>query len=126
MGKQSTWGVINRLSALNKMYQSLLCLCLAALCSAAVPQSGYAPEKLPPKPFSYQYGVADDYSKANFQKTESQDANGNVIGSFVIALPDGRIQTTKYTADHVVGFLAEVTYQGEAIYPKETKPYKGN
>ena len=51
---------------------------------------------------------------------------GNVIGQFVIALPDGRIQTTKYTADHVVGFVAEVTYQGEAIYPKETKPYKGN
>ena len=51
---------------------------------------------------------------------------GNVIGQFVIALPDGRIQTTKYTADHVVGFIAEVTYQGEAIYPKETKPYKGN
>ena len=41
----------------------------------ATPQGGYAVEKLPPKPFSYQYGVSDDYSKANFQKTESQDSN---------------------------------------------------
>merc|ERR1719215_1641212 len=52
----------------------------------------YKPEKLPPQPFAYEYGVADDYSKANFKKTESQDAEGKVIGSFVIALPDGRIQ----------------------------------
>eukprot|EP00091_Calanus_sinicus_P025392 TRINITY_DN9672_c0_g1_i1.p1 TRINITY_DN9672_c0_g1~~TRINITY_DN9672_c0_g1_i1.p1 ORF type:complete len:108 (+),score=37.26 TRINITY_DN9672_c0_g1_i1:280-603(+) len=107
------------------MFKSTICLCLLAA-AYATPQGGYAVEKLPPKPFNYQYGVSDDYSKANFQKTESQDANGNVIGSFVIALPDGRIQTTKYTADHVQGFVAEVTYQGEAVYPKETKPYGAN
>merc|ERR1711936_1124505 len=59
-----------------------------------------------PQPFAYEYGVADDYSKANFKKTESQDGNGVVTGSFVIALPDGRIQTTTYTADHVNGFVA--------------------
>merc|ERR1711997_65288 len=60
----------------------------------------------PPQPFAYEYGVADDYSKANFKKTESQDGNGVVTGSFVIALPDGRIQTTTYTADHHNGFVA--------------------
>ena len=49
-----------------------------------------------------------------------------MIGSFVIALPDGRIQTTKYTADHVLGFVAEVTFQGEAVYPKEANSYAGN
>ena len=51
---------------------------------------------------------------------------GNVIGQYVIALPDGRIQTTSYTADHVNGYIAEVTYQGTAVYPKETKPYSAN
>merc|ERR1719281_1845544 len=80
----------------------------------------YAPvEKLPPQPFAYEYGVADDYSKANFKKTETQDANGVVSGSFTIALPDGRIQTTKYTADHVNGFVADVTYEGTPVYPPE-------
>ena len=100
-------------------------------------------EEGPPKPYNYQYGVSDDYSKANFQKTESQDGNvrfktllliifnkplfqGNVKGQYVIALPDGRIQTTSYTADHVNGYIAEVTYQGTPVYPKETKPYSAN
>ena len=76
-------------------------------------------EKLPPQPFAYEYGVNDDYSKANFKKTETQDAQGNVQGSFVIALPDGRIQTTAYTADHYNGFVAEVTYEGTPVYPPE-------
>merc|ERR1712123_318851 len=59
------------------------------------PAPAYAPvEKLPPQPYAYEYGVADDYSKANFKKTETQDAEGKVAGSFTIALPDGRIQTT--------------------------------
>merc|ERR1711899_261474 len=65
----------------------------------APPPAVYKEEKLPPQPFAYEYGVNDDYSKANFKKTETQDANGVVAGSYVIALPDGRIQTTKYTAD---------------------------
>ena len=56
------------------MYQSIICLCLLAA-AYGVPQGGYAVEKLPPKPFNYQYGVSDDYSKANFRKTESQYAN---------------------------------------------------
>ena len=75
--------------------------------------------KLPPQPFAYQYGVVDDYSKNNFAKTETQDAEGKVAGSFTIALPDGRIQTTTYTADHYNGFVAEVTYEGTAVYPPE-------
>merc|ERR1712012_928093 len=81
----------------------------------------YVPEKLPPQPFAYEYGVADDYSKANFKKSEIQDANGVVSGSFVIALPDGRIQTTTYAADHVNGFVADVTYEGTPVYPPEPK-----
>ena len=89
---------------------------------ACVASQGYAPaphvvEKLAPQPFSYEYGVADDYSHSNFKKTETQDAGGNVAGSFTIALPDGRIQTTTYTADHTNGFVAEVSYSGEAIFP---------
>merc|ERR1719191_921123 len=86
----------------------------------------YKEEKLPPQPFAYEYGVADDYSKANFKKTETQDANGVVAGSFVIALPDGRIQTTTYTADHVNGFVAEVTYEGTPVYPPEPKEGYGH
>merc|ERR1712021_47413 len=60
-----------------------------------------------PKPYAFQYGVAD--GKA-------------VTGSYQVALPDGRIQTVTYTADHYNGFVADVSYEGTPVYP-EAKPY---
>merc|ERR1711935_9118 len=87
---------------------------VVALAQAQYPQPN--PEEVP-RPYTYQFGVKDEYTKSNFAKKESQDARGNVKGSFVIALPDGRIQTTTYTADPVLGFVAEVTYEGTPVYP---------
>merc|ERR1711872_995453 len=106
------------------MFKVVLASALVATAFAAGPPAygapaPYAPEKLPPQPFAYEYGVNDDYSKSNFKKSETQDADGVVSGSYVIALPDGRIQTTKYTADAYNGFVAEVSYEGEAVYPPE-------
>merc|ERR1712106_825933 len=75
-----------------------------------------------PEPYTYTYGVADDYSKANFNAAETSDVNGVVSGSYTVALPDGRIQKVSYTADHVNGYVAEVTYEGVPVYP-EAKPY---
>merc|ERR1719325_195699 len=112
------------------MYKLLVLTAVVAMVMAdgppayGPPPPAYHPapvEKLPPQPYAYEYGVADDYSKANFKKTETQDASGNVAGSFTIALPDGRIQTTTYTADHYNGFIAEVTYEGTPVYPPEPK-----
>merc|ERR1712061_936058 len=84
-----------------------------------------------PEPYTYTYGVADDYSKANFNAAETSDASGNVGGSYSVSLPDGRIRTVTYTADHTNGYVAEVSYSGEAVYPPapaggyvgETHPY---
>ena len=109
-------------------FQVLVLSLVASAFADSVPQYGapppyhapvvkYVEEKLPPQPYAYEYGVADDYSHSNFKKSETQDAGGNVAGSFTIALPDGRIQTTTYTADHTNGFIAEVSYSGEAIFP---------
>merc|ERR1712183_212482 len=75
----------------------------------------YAKES--PEPYSFTYGVSDDYSKANFNAAESGDANGVVGGSYTVSLPDSRIQTVTYTADHANGFVADVSYSGEAVYP---------
>jgi len=66
--------------------------------------------------------VADDYSKANFNAAEESDGASNVAGSYSVALPDGRIQHVKYTSNGYDGYVADVTYEGTAVYP-EAKPY---
>merc|ERR1711981_1009519 len=72
----------------DNMFKVALASALVAVSFAAGPPAYGAPppvlykeEKLPPQPFAYEYGVNDDYSKANFKKTETQDANGVVAGS---------------------------------------------
>ena len=40
-----------------------------------------------------------------------------IQGEYSVALPDGRIQTVTYTADHANGYVAEGSYSGEAVYP---------
>merc|ERR1711892_28213 len=52
----------------------------------------YVEEKGAPEPYTYEYAVADDYSKAAFNAGETSDANGVVSGSYTVALPDGRTQ----------------------------------
>merc|ERR1712106_130114 len=74
------------------------------------------------KPYSYQYGVADDYSNSNFNAAENADAAGNVQGSYSVALPDGRIQTVKYTSDNYNGYVADVSYEGTPVYPPADVP----
>ena len=39
------------------------------------------------------------------------------IPSLNIPTSDGRIQTVTYTVDGGAGYVADVTYQGEAAYP---------
>ena len=62
--------------------QKMLQLIVISLTTSQYAPGPYVEEKLAPQSFSYEYGVADDYSKANFKKTETQDASGNVQGSF--------------------------------------------
>ena len=86
----------------------------------------YHPEpkyKEEPRPYAFDYAVNDHYSGANFAQNEKSDGH-NAEGSYTVALPDGRIQTVKYVADHYNGFNAEVTYEGEAQYPEYKPEYK--
>ncbi len=71
----------------------------------------------------YQYAVKDDYSGVDFSQNENRDGYAT-SGSYSVALPDGRIQTVTYTVtDGESGYVADVSYQGEAQYPKyEPKP----
>merc|ERR1712055_1215578 len=68
-------------------------------------------------PYTYKYAVADDYSSSNFNAAETSDGAGNAEGSYSVNLPDGRTQRVNYHSDPVNGYIAEVTYDGTAVYP---------
>ena len=127
------------MNLLNESFQMrvLLLLCLVGVAmglpagppayGAPAPYHAPAPHHAPahydesPKPYAFQYGVADTYSGAQFNAQETADGKA-VTGSYQVALPDGRIQTVTYTADHYNGYVADVKYEGTPVYP-EAKPY---
>merc|ERR1711877_111282 len=43
-------------------------------------------EEFPPQPYKYEYGVQDDYTKAAFAKSESQNEVGAVTGSYKVMI----------------------------------------
>ena len=81
------------------------------------PTAYHEPESYGPAPYTFEYAVADDYSNAAFNAAETSDANGAVSGGYSVALPDGRTQHVSYTANGYDGYIAEVTYSGQATYP---------
>ncbi|KAK3864961.1 hypothetical protein Pcinc_029393 [Petrolisthes cinctipes] len=81
-------------------------------------QPTYKPE---PIPYNFAYGVKDDYAGTDFGHNEDSDGQA-VKGSYNVVLPDGRIQTVEYVADHYNGFQAQVKYKGEAQYPHDYAP----
>merc|ERR1712106_77544 len=96
---------------------------IAALAaSAAAAPQGYAVahpvaaygDLAEPALYAFQYGVNDDYSGANFQQSETRDGYAT-SGSYTDTLPDGRIQTVKYT-DNGDGVIQDVTYEGVPQY----------
>ena len=118
----------------------LTVVCALVACAAAIPAGPPAPYHAPapapyhapapaygkaphydetPKPYAFEYGVADDYSGANFKAAETADGKA-VTGSYQVNLPDGRVQIVTYTADQN-GYVADVKYEGVAQYP-EYKP----
>merc|ERR1719309_657446 len=102
---------------------AVVCSLLSSVMTAGPPAYGPPPsyEKEAAQPYSYQYAVQDDYSGANFAASENSDAKV-VTGFYTVHLPDGRVQTVKYTADHYNGYVADVSYEGTPVYP-EVKPY---
>ena len=79
----------------------------------------YSDDLAEQSPYTFSYAVADDYSKSSFNAEETSDGASNVAGSYSVALPDGRIQHVKYTSNGYDGFVADVTYEGTAVYPEE-------
>merc|ERR1719290_390374 len=77
------------------------------------PAAAYGDLAEPPV-YAYNYGVADDYSGANFAQTEQRDGYAT-SGSYTVNLPDGRVQTVTYT-DNGDGIIQDVSYTGTPQY----------
>merc|ERR1711953_1044253 len=108
-------------ASMEKLVFSLPVFLLLPILVVGFPEpQGYSVDKeypdIEPK-YQYQYAVADDYTNSNFQAKEERDGF-STLGSYRVALPDGRIQIVTYTANKD-GYVAEVTYEGKAVYPED-------
>merc|ERR1711931_147529 len=100
-------------------FQTVLVLALVAIVAANPPPSYSAPAYPDAHPaYNYNYAVkAEDghYGYVDFGQNEERDGY-NTYGSYYVALPDGRVQKVTYTVNGDEGYVADVTYEGEASY----------
>jgi len=125
MGQSST-------TSLPNMIKFVVLSCCLAVCASlpnyakevpSVPGISYEKhEKHAGMPYNYAWEVKDAEAGLNYGQNENSD--GSVVtGEYRVLLPDGRTQVVTYKADHNSGYVAEVTYEGEAIpYVAPAKP----
>ncbi|XP_066948459.1 pro-resilin-like [Macrobrachium rosenbergii] len=66
--------------------------------------------------YSFNWAVSDDSSSNEFGHQESRDGD-DTQGSYYVQLPDGRLQKVSFHVDGDDGYVAEVSYEGEAQFP---------
>ncbi|XP_068210649.1 cuticle protein 19-like [Palaemon carinicauda] len=66
--------------------------------------------------YNFNWAVSDDSSSNEFGHQEARDGD-NTQGSYYVQLPDGRLQKVSFHVDGDDGYIAEVTYSGEAQFP---------
>ena len=71
--------------------------------------------------YAFDYGVQDEYSGAAYRAQETRDGP-STRGGYSVALPDGRILRVTYHVDGDSGYVADVTYEGEARYDDRPQP----
>ncbi|XP_042866866.1 pro-resilin-like [Penaeus japonicus] len=83
----------------------------------SAPTPAHAPAK-----YDFNYAVNDPPSGNDFGHQEARDGD-NTQGSYYVQLPDGRLQRVTYTVNGDSGYVADVTYEGEAQYPNPQASY---
>nr|XP_027234313.1 cuticle protein 18.6-like isoform X2 [Penaeus vannamei] len=85
--------------------------------SYRAPSPSYnAPAPSGPAQYDFTYAVRDDYSGNDYNHQENRNGY-DTQGAYYVLLPDGRVQRVAYTVNGDSGYVAEVTYEGEAQYP---------
>ncbi|XP_069164110.1 cuticle protein 7-like [Procambarus clarkii] len=75
-----------------------------------------------PARYDFNYTVKDDASGNDFGHQESRDGP-HTQGSYYVLLPDGRLEKVAYTVDGDSGYVAQVTYEGQAQHPTTQPQY---
>ncbi|XP_069977409.1 cuticle protein 7-like [Penaeus vannamei] len=83
----------------------------------SAPTPSYAPAK-----YDFNYAVNDPASGNDFGHQEARDGD-HTQGSYYVLLPDGRLQKVTYNVNGDSGYVADVTYEGEAQYPTPKASY---
>merc|ERR1712055_1012490 len=91
----------------------ILLLTMVVVDTLTIPPTYMEEYEFSPAQYSYEYGVKDGDYNINYSQEESRTGH-LTTGSYRVSLPDGRIETVRYTVDPVAGYVAEVTYEGEA------------
>ncbi|XP_076061338.1 uncharacterized protein LOC143037108 [Oratosquilla oratoria] len=67
--------------------------------------------------YEFTHAVKDEETANDFGHQEARD-DEHTQGSYYVQLSDGRLQKVTYYVDGDSGFIAEVSYEGEARYPE--------
>ncbi|XP_068209731.1 pro-resilin-like isoform X1 [Palaemon carinicauda] len=73
--------------------------------------------------YNFNWAVNHAPSRNDFGHQEARDGD-DTQGSYYVQLPDGRLQRVSYRVDGDDGYIAEVTYQGEARYPDSDESFE--
>ncbi|XP_068210670.1 pro-resilin-like isoform X2 [Palaemon carinicauda] len=66
--------------------------------------------------YNFNWAVNHAPSRNDFGHQEARDGD-NTQGSYFVQLPDGRLQKVSFFVDGDDGYIADVTYSGEAQFP---------
>ncbi|XP_068209730.1 pro-resilin-like isoform X2 [Palaemon carinicauda] len=73
--------------------------------------------------YNFNWAVNHAPSRNDFGHQEARDGD-DTQGSYYVQLPDGRLQRVSYRVDGDDGYIADVTYQGEARYPDSDESFE--
>merc|ERR1712212_1004708 len=65
--------------------------------------------------YNFAWAVSDESSENHYGHQEARDGD-DTQGSYYVQLPDGRLQKVTYYVDGDNGYMAEVSYSGEAQF----------
>ena len=66
--------------------------------------------------YSFAYEVIDPLGDNTFGHKETSD-DAVTSGKYLVVLPDTRIQIVTYSVSAETGYIAQVSYEGTAVFP---------